>query len=242
MFIDYISRQKIITPTMSERSENYTKSVSYWNFWMSYDGSWRFKTDNITLIKSHVNREVLNPLEINDGRSCSLPSEDDPDVYSACVRYNSGDCRWNSTLSRGKKLNEFDQMSVDNIKKGLQMVKPLPFTLNLFHGFELNLNYGENHWKIGSVYNFPFFLSKTLSWKVATFFAAMSCSNFYQKYMLCKYLKPESRHICLDVRRPHNDEYEFLSCDEKFKYVEKIYHIGLLPWPTLRVYYVMEYV
>jgi hypothetical protein len=92
------------------------------------------------------------------------------------------------------------------------------------------------------MYHFPFFLSKTPSWQVAAFFARQSGNRFYQKFMVCRYPSAGSRHICLDMRTNFNDEYEYLAYGETFKLVEKVYHFGLLPCPSLRVYYVLEFV
>lgn len=225
---------------MNTRIKEYNMWVSYLNLFWSYDGMWKLWSPNISVVRNHINKEVIEPSLLEEGRLNSKSIEDDQNVYGACLNYNSGYCQWNANLSLNEKLKESDQDICDNIRKGFHMIKPMNRDIVLFHGLEPGLNYGLDTWKIGHRYTFPFFLSKTLSWKVATFFAWLSSKSLYQqRYLLCKY-PPGSKHICLDVRKQHNDEYEFLSIDETFKYTEKIYHISLLPRPTLRTYYVME--
>lgn len=229
----------------SKRSTFYSKWCSRLNFFFSYNGRWRLSSPNIDLIKKHVNEDLIDSDKLKISRECSRPIEDHPnnEIYQSCIKYNSGNCWWNGKLSNDDPLCDDDKKDVANLKTALDIVKPVPFPIDLFHGFEYHLKYDESKWAaldaIGSTHNFPFFLSKTLSWKVATFFSAMT-SRYYQKYLLCRYTKPGSRHICMNIRTNFNDEYEYLSGYETFKFTEKIYQIGLLPWPTLRVYYALE--
>lgn len=228
---------------MKGRSSYYSVWYSYLNFFWSFDGKWKFRTENTKLVADHVEstNEIINAAVLKEGRINSEAIESDSEIYTSCVKYNSGNCHWNADLSRGKVLGMQDQKDCNNIRTGLQMVKPLDSPVVLFHGLEPGLNYGIDMWKINSIYKFPFFLSKTLSWKVATFFALLSSqSKYFQRYLLCKYPKG-SRHICLNIRTQYNDEFEFLAVDDTFKFTEKVYHFGLLPRPTLRVYYVMEH-
>jgi hypothetical protein len=238
--------------TKGLRSLLYSEWKSNYNVFFSYNGRWRIKTENIELIKNHINHEFIDIKKLKTSRECSEPIEKHPDknVYVACLRYNSGHCWWNGHISHNRcdKLKESDIADIEGIKKGLEIISPLPFSVDLFHGFEFHLKYNESKWLIGSVCKFPFFLSKTLSWKVASFFAKQSGNRYYQKYLVCRYKNSGSKHICLDSRVPYNDEYEYLSFNESFRFIEKVYQMGFTFWlkfipiPTIRVYYIMEYV
>jgi hypothetical protein len=232
----------------------HSNQSSHFNIFVSHKGKLSFstRTENIQMIQGHVNHEIIDRTILATSRECSKPIEDklNQDIYRACLRYNAGDCWFNGPLSRNedKKLTQQDNLDINNIIRGLTVVKALPFNnLNLFHGFEFHLKYNDSDWKIGSTYQFSYFLSKTPSWKVASFFASHPNSKLYQKYLVCKYPEPGSKHICLDVRMPYNDEYEYLSFGESFRFIETVYHLGInfwyfLPIPVIRVYYVMEYV
>lgn len=231
-----------------KRSSYFSQWFSMFNIFWSYDSQRsreiNFFTPNIDIIKQNINKELFDPKLMKEAHATSKSLEEHPNksLYTSCVLYYNGDCWYNSRLSYSNNLSGLDIQRIDDIKESIQVVNPLPFSVNLFHGFESHLLYNSDKWEVGNTYHFPFFLSKTMSWKVATFFAATYDSKYYQSYLLCRYDEPGSKHVCLDIKTADSDEYEFLSGFETFKLVEKIYHLSLLPYPVIRVYYVMDYV
>jgi hypothetical protein len=245
---DLVSKQSI-SASYSDQKAKYK-----YNVFVAYCGGFRFRfnTTNVRIIKEHINRDVLDQKVILESRKIMEPIDEFKGIHTSCIRYSSGYCWWNGHLSRNErnKLKKDDIVNAKSIIEGLKRVNPMPFNdLKLFHAFDFCLKYNDSKWKIGSMINFSFFLSKTLSWKVASFFANQS-GKFYQKYLVCKYTQPGSKHICLNPPERKidcNDGYEYLSFGEAFRFVEKIYQLDIyfwyfLPVPTLRVYYVMEYV
>jgi hypothetical protein len=242
------------------RSSTFFVRHTHLNILVSFRDPWRIRTKsaNIDLVRKHINNDFVDEEQLKISRECTRPidSIDNNEIYMSCVSYNSGNCWWNGPLSQNNisKIKLNDRQHIENIKNALNIVKPIPFReLNLFHGFEFHLKYDEHTWNIGNVYKFPFFLSKTPSWKVASIFSSCSgniTNTFFHNYLLCKYPRPGSKHICLNTRKRFNDEYEYLSMNESFRFVEKIYHFGLsihwfwifpIPIPVFRKYFVMEY-
>jgi hypothetical protein len=220
----------------------YQKFACWMNLYISYDGNWHVDTPNISAIKKRVNHDLIDDdrkkLEI--ARKYSQIIENDKNVYMSCLRYTSGNCWWNGRLShpeQKKSLTSDEIKDIELINRGICMVEPLPFGVDLLHGFERHLKYGEDTWKMGNTYNFPFFLSKTPSWKVATFFSEQT-NQIFQQYLFCRYNNSGSKHICIDCRNETNDEYEYLAYGENFNYIEKIYHLSLFPHPVFRIYHV----
>lgn len=238
----------------------YSKSRAYISFMVSWSkiyqtGLWstlfnreeryllNFVSPNIQYIKDRINKDLI-PQDIERIHSAREKSKMimSYDEYSAsCSEYYNGNYMPNGRLCKKEKLSDDDITLLSNMHKTLGVVEPLDYPVVLIHGFESHLEYDTKNWGIGKRYYFPFFLSKTVSWQVATYFAKASGNRFYQKYLLCCYDKG-SRHICLDIKDEYNDEYEYLSGFEKFEFVEKIYHLSLFPYPVLRVYYVMKHI
>lgn len=230
---------------MMNRTPYFSRWFSSWNvFWSFNSNGIEFSSPNIDFVKTNINQELIHPQLMKIARDASKPLEDysNKSLYTTCVSYYSGNCWENGRLSHGEELSQDDVNRINDLKESLKIVKPIPFTISLFHGFETHLSYKTDKWQIGDTIHFPFFLSKTMSWKVATFFAANNTNSTCQNYLLCRYDKPGSKHICLDIKKEDSDEYEFLSGFETFKLVEKIYHMSFLPYPSMRIYYVMDFV
>lgn len=227
----------------------YSEQKNHFNVFVSCCGGLkiRFNTVNVRIIKRHIDNEDADQKILTESKKLMEPIRDFKGIYTSCLRYNSEYCWWNGHLSRNerKKLKPDEVVDAKSIIEGLKIIKPLHYNdLQLFHAFEFHIKYNESKWKIGSIINFSFFLSKTLSWNIASFFSNQS-RKFCQKYLVCKYNQSGSKHICVESRF-NNNEYEYLSFGENFKFVEKIYQLGIsfwyfLPIPTIRVYYVMEY-
>lgn len=159
-------------------------------------------------------------------------------LYSSLVKYNAGNCGFNEKKSKNIELNEKESEMYANIVQSIKLVKPISYSINLFHGFEWFLTYPK--FIKDQIINFNFCLSKTPSYHVAAFFAKAS-NVFIQRYMYVRY-PAETKHLCPDVRTASNDEYEYLSVNEKLKFVDTVYQISLFPLPSLSIYYVFHYV
>lgn len=159
-------------------------------------------------------------------------------LYYSLVKYNAGDCWFNERKSQGKILVGDDHKMYDNIINSIKRVKPISYSINLFHGFEWFLSYPK--FKKDRIIDFNYCLSKTPSYHVAAFFAQQS-NKFIQRYMYVKY-PAGTKHLCPDIRRQFYDEYEYLSVNEKLKFVDTVYQISLLPWPSISIYYIFHYI
>ena len=159
-------------------------------------------------------------------------------LYSSLVEYNAGNCWFNERKSQGHVLIGKDSQMYNNIIEAIKYVKPISYSINLFHGFEWFLTYPK--FIKDRIIHFNYCLSKTPSYHVAAFFSQQT-SKFIQRFMYVKY-PAGTKHLCPDIRRQFNDEYEYLSVNEKLKFVDTVYQITLLPWPCISIYYVFYYV
>ncbi len=155
--------------------------------------------------------------------------------YSSLMQYVSGNCWVNDKLSNQLNLDEKDIEMIKNIHSILDKVEPLSFSITLFHGFETYTYYRNENWKIGTVFQIPGFLSKTLSFNIANRFA--QSENFLNcQFLIVKY--PENtKHINLNIR-PFDQEFEFLTySNEKLKIVDIIH---ILNYPQYLTFYICE--
>ncbi len=158
------------------------------------------------------------------------------DEYSSLMQYVSGNCWVNDKLSNQLNLDEKDIEMIKNIHSILDKVEPLSFSITLFHGFEPFTYYRNENWKIGTVFQIPGFLSKSLSFSIANRFAQS------ENYMNCQFLivkYPKNiKHINLNIR-PFDQEFEFLTySNEKLKIVDIIH---ILNYPQYLTFYICEY-
>ncbi len=225
MNIFIITSVSILAAAMMFRSNNRFFIYENYAFGNIFYGG---NKQNIQLIKSAMGQEKF---DMDGPRKLT---EDMLDThakwYGSIVSYNAGNCWGNVNLSKGLIPTDNDMYA--DIKNALGMVPPLPNPVNLFHGFEKFLQYNDTNWNIGSAYYFPFCLSKTPSWKVAAAFANNN-SWMFVKYPI------GSKHLCVDVRMPYNDEFEYLACNETLKLTDIVYHISVLP-PRRHKYYVFD--
>ncbi len=159
-------------------------------------------------------------------------------IYNTLVKYNAGNCGFNERKSQGKMLVGKDKQMYENIVEAIKLVKPISYSINLFHGFEWFLTYPK--FIKDQVITFNFCLSKTPSYHVAAFFAKAT-NWFLHRYMYVRY-PAETKHLSPDIRYGFNDEYEYMGINEKLKFVDTVYQISLLPFPCLSIYYVFHYV
>ena len=194
---------------------------------------------NLRDVKADVLKPADTPFDMKEIRDNTERIYDyNESLYSSIVKYNAGDCGFNEKKSKNIELNEKETDMYANIVQSVKLVKPISYSINLFHGFEWFLSYPK--FVKDQIINFNFCLSKTPSYHVAAFFAKGS-NMFIQRYMYVRY-PSETKHLCPDIRKEVNDEYEYLSANEKLKFVDTVYQISLWPWPCLSIYYVFHYV
>ena len=168
-----------------------------------------------------VQTDVLKPAEtVYDMKEIRENTERIHDyntnLYSTMVKYNAGHCGFNEKKSQGKMLVGKDKQMYLDIVECIKLVKPLGYPINLFHGFEWFLTYPK--FVKDQIITFNFCLSKTPCYHVAAFFAKATCwfSWFIQRYMYVRY-PAGTKHLSPDIRLGFNDEYEYLSVNEKLK-------------------------
>lgn len=193
---------------------------------------------NLRDVKADVLKHSNTPFDMKEIRDNTERIYDyNSELYSSLVKYNAGDCGFNEKKSKNIVLNEKESSMYDNIVNSIKLVKSISYSINLFHGFEWFLTYPK--FIKDQIINFNFCLSKTPSYHVAAFFAKAS-NRFIQRFMYVRY-PINTKHLCPDVRQEINDEYEYLSVNEKLKFVDTVYQISLWPWPFLSIYYVFHY-
>ncbi len=101
----------------------------------------------------------------------------------------------------------------------------------------MGLKYPE--FKKNQVTNFDIILSKTPSWHVSNYFARNNFT-FINRYMYIMY-PANTKHLGINIRTKINEEYEYLAVNEKLKYIDNVYHVSLLPWPQIHIYYIFEH-
>ncbi len=195
--------------------------------------------NNLQEIKKDVEKPYDNIYNMEEVRTntediWNLNSE----LYHTIIQYNSGHCEFNEKKSQGKMLFGKNKKMYLNMIESIKIVKPISNSINLFHGFEWFLSYPK--FIKDKIITFNFCLSKTPCYHVAAFFAKTR-NPFVQRYMYVKY-PAGTKHLSPDVRMGFNDEYEYLSVNEKLKFIDTVYQISLLPWPSISIYYVFQYV
>lgn len=162
-----------------------------------------------------------------------------PHAYMSLTSYVSGNCWLNSKISNSKNnglrsinylgitnpsslnLNEVDLDIAKSLVQTVERVIPLSYPVLLLHGFEQLTNYNEKRFKVNSVITFPWILSKTPSFGIASRFAktATQTSKYNQKFLLVEY-EAGSKQIHMDIRF-NDEEYEYLtSPNEQLKIIE----------------------
>jgi hypothetical protein len=146
------------------------------------------------------------------------------DMYHSMISYIAGNCYFNGKLSHNAKLIDNELKMTNDLDCIVSKLKPIPYPLYLFHGFEPGINYGDHNWTIGKVIKFPFHLSKTpaiwiadrftnhYSWKKKNDPTIPECYNislisrlktlFHRKYLFCIYPENQFSHITTDIRCP----------------------------------------
>jgi hypothetical protein len=204
--------------------------------------TWFFTFGDYTNLKK-IKADVLRPYNVDFDMSeirynTARLYDNSYNLYYSLVKYCAGDCWFNEKKSQGKILLGNDRKMYNNIIDSIKLVKPISYSINLYHGFEWFLTY-PNFIK-DTIIDFNYCLSKTPSYHVASFFAQQSNKHF-QRYMYVKY-PAGTKHLCPDFRREFYDEYEYLSVNEKLKFVDTVYQISLWPWPSISIFYVFIYI
>ena len=169
--------------------------------------------------------------------------DNDSGLYKSVSQYMAGNCWLNAKLSQFyefDELSDIDKMIYNGINETVKKVTPLSYPITLFHGFEEFTNYKENRWVIGRNINIPGFLSKTPSFHVAGLFAH-GVSYFNRKYLIVEY-PIGSKHIGLEIRPKHTEEYEYLTrSNENLLLVKKIRRLGFFYMSTYYVCKSLDY-
>ena len=225
--------------------------------YLCYTFSWSTSTNkDISKINLHLlNDAIQNPkLDLEEARENTRIIENNMQyehIYKNLVYYNAGNSWVNEKISDNKldQLNQTDKDILSSIRKALEIIKPISYKVNLFHGFEYIVNYNDSSWKINESIKFNFPLSKTPSHEIASTFASdygyinhKILGRHFQKFLFVKYPN-NTKHICLDVRMPYNDEYEYLSIDETLELQSITYMLDMFiifPY-RLRKYYIFQY-
>lgn len=147
------------------------------------------------------------------------------------ISYVGGNCWVNAKLSNELELNNLDRELVYEINKLVEDVEPLSHPVSLFHGFE---NYSDYR-MVGRELNMKGFLSKSLSFNIASGFAISK--NYFRPNFLVVNYPIGSKHIHPNFRIA-NEEMEYLTkTDEKLVVtdIKKYYS-----FPRLLTFYVCE--
>lgn len=208
--------------------------ISLFNNVQSYYKSFIFDRSHLTDLILNPN---LNMTEIVQNTDDII--NNDSKLYSAMLQYMAGNCWLNGKLSRGKKLEGKDKEIYDGVNKLAHSVKPLSYSISLFHGFEYNTDYNEHAWYIGKNISIPGFLSKTPSFQVANKFASSRgyLDYYNRKFLVVQYPKG-SRHIGADIRHPTDPEYEYLTFSGEQLQLINIHRI--LSFPIIMTFYVCK--
>ncbi len=213
---------------------NWYINNKYFNWFFTFGDYHNLKDVRADVFKSAYTPFIMKEIRDNTERIYDYNT----DLYSTIVKYNAGDCGFNEKKSKNEILNQKEQTMYDNIVESIKLVKPISYSINLFHGFEWFLTYPK--FIKDQIIHFNFCLSKTPSYHVAAHFAKTR-NPFWQQYMYVRY-PTGTKHLCPDIRFDFNDEYEYLAVNEKLKFVDTVYQISFLPWPCLSVYYVFHFV
>lgn len=188
---------------------------------------------NLEDVKSDVDKSYLTCYDMNEGRNNTEKLYDynfklynSLLYYSVGDYYNFGDSEFNRKKSEGRILTGKDNAIYNNIIQSIQLIEPISYSINLFHGFEWFLTYPK--FVKNQIITFNFCLSKTPSYHVAAFFAKQS-NPFIQKYLYVKYPK-NTKHLCPNFRKEFDDEYEYLAVNEQLQFIDTVYQFSLLPY------------
>lgn len=142
--------------------------------------------------------------EMEEKTDCMLKLDKENDISCALIKFTGGNCWFNSKLSYGLAIEDYEQNIINQINRGVSLVKPLSEPVSLFHGFEKYTDYKM----IGYNIYVPGIVSKTLSLNVAKRFA-YTVNNLRPQFLLIHY-QAGSKHIKQSIR-PFDEEFEFLS-------------------------------
>lgn len=161
--------------------------------------------------------EILHQIpiikEMEKKTSAMLELDKENEISSALRKFTGGNCWFNSKLSHGLKIEDYEQNILNQLDKGVSLVNPLSEPVSLFHGFEKYTNYKI----IGNEICVPGIVSKTLSLNIAKLFA-FTTNSLRPEFLLIHY-DVGSQHIKQSIR-PFDEEFEFLSrSNEKFKII-----------------------
>ena len=179
---------------------------------------------------SNFNDEIFDMTESIENTDQVLNNNNH--YHKALTSYIAGDCYYNGKLSHNLQLTDEEQIAADNLDALVLQTKPLSKPINLFHGFEAGLRYGDDKWRIGDQISFPFHLSKTPAYWVAQRFTnhfswymeslqrdlvdyRPACYNigyyeaaktlFFRKYLFCIYEEADKwQHVSSDMRCPRD--------------------------------------
>lgn len=197
-----------------------------------------FNNKNVKLVKDAIKKKDF---DMNLARKYSKVLEKYSDLYTSNVSYNAGNCQINKKLSNDISLTDNDEIMINNIKESIKKIASLPYSINLFHGFEIYTKYSTLWWRKNQKIYFNHALSKTPSFEIAEGFAKdfSLWSTFYRKFLFVKYKKnhENNKHICLDIR--FNDEYEYMRGFEHLTFIDIVYQISLKDF-IINKFYVMK--
>jgi hypothetical protein len=171
-------------------------------------------------------------------------------LYRSIISYVSGNCEFNSKLSKNKEVTNIEQKIIDDITNAQELVIAIDEPIILIHGFERFTNYSDYAWKIGNIIKFKHVLSKTINYNIAESFAKSYeyYSFFFRKYLLVNY-KNNSKHIIPDIKIKYIDseielielyddsEFEFIRIGERLKFIGIEYKFGFF---YINKYYIFE--
>ena len=145
----------------------------------------------------------------------------DLDIYSGVIKWIAGNCWINPLITNDyiDLIKPIDQEIFNSIEKAVELVDPIESPIVLFHGFEKYSNYNVKDLVIGNIWSFKGILSKTSNFEIAKNFSVVQ--NYYKPSYLVVFYPPNSKHIGLDIKPLHCDEFEYIGKPgEKFKIID----------------------
>ena len=145
----------------------------------------------------------------------------DLNLYSGVVKWIAGNCWINALITNDyiDLIQPIDQEIFNSIKKSVELVDPIEAPIVLFHGFEKFSNYNVKDLVIGNIWTFKGILSKTINFEIAQTFA--TTQNYFKPSYLIVFYPANSKHIGLNIKPIHCDEFEYIGKPgEKFKIID----------------------
>lgn len=198
---------------------------TYQTFYYIYSNLYEYckMTKDEIILNNQIIQEIfdLEDCDMNEVRiKTKVVLDNKPDLYYGVMRWIAGNCWCNSLITNNynSDLIDLDYDIINSINKSIELVEPINKPLVLFHGFELFSNYKEHNLKINNTFYFPGILSKTSKFSIAKKFAITQ--NFLQPKYFIIFYPANSKHIGLDIKLKHNDEFEYIGKqNEQFKII-----------------------